>query len=104
MYAFVSSLFHREKFRSASAVIRNLQSISVLFEEKRSSKKNITVIDPNKLSFRSNKKRLSMVDISSVSVGQKDYQRSLFKIWQEIFFIPRQKRYSFQYDNGLLVF
>ncbi|KAG0698353.1 Chromosome transmission fidelity protein 18 [Chionoecetes opilio] len=33
-----------------------------------------------------------MADISSVSVGQKDYQRSLFKIWQEIFSIPRQKR------------
>uniref|UniRef100_A0A0P4W9U3 AAA+ ATPase domain-containing protein n=1 Tax=Scylla olivacea TaxID=85551 RepID=A0A0P4W9U3_SCYOL len=43
-------------------------------------------------STRSNKKNLSMVDISSVSVGQKDYKRSLFKIWQEIFSIPRQKR------------
>ncbi|XP_063865703.1 chromosome transmission fidelity protein 18 homolog isoform X1 [Scylla paramamosain] len=41
---------------------------------------------------KSNKKNLSMLDISSVSVGQKDYKRSLFKIWQEIFSIPRQKR------------
>ncbi|XP_045103960.1 chromosome transmission fidelity protein 18 homolog isoform X2 [Portunus trituberculatus] len=41
---------------------------------------------------KSNKKNLSMIDISSVTVGQKDYQRSLLKIWQEIFSIPRQKR------------
>ncbi|XP_050727858.1 chromosome transmission fidelity protein 18 homolog [Eriocheir sinensis] len=41
---------------------------------------------------RSNKKKLSMSDVCGISVGQKDYKRSLLKIWQEIFTIPRQKR------------
>lgn len=54
--------------------------------------------------FRSSKKHLSMADISSISVGQKDYKRSLFKIWQEIFSIPRQKRYSFHLVHVFLVF
>ncbi|KAG1667117.1 Chromosome transmission fidelity protein 18 [Nymphon striatum] len=45
--------------------------------------------------IRCKKKNLTMADILSSSVGQKDEHRSLFAVWQEIFTVPRQQKKSF---------
>ncbi|RXG71253.1 Chromosome transmission fidelity protein 18-like protein, partial [Armadillidium vulgare] len=37
-------------------------------------------------------KELKFMDLNGVSVGQKDYQRSLFSVWHSIFTLPRQNR------------
>ncbi|XP_069181013.1 chromosome transmission fidelity protein 18 homolog isoform X3 [Procambarus clarkii] len=58
---------------------------------------------------RSTKKSLSLKDIDGASVGQKDYQRSLFNVWHQIFSIPRPKRkrranpHELQHNDGVLI-
>ncbi|RXG60585.1 hypothetical protein Avbf_17693, partial [Armadillidium vulgare] len=37
-------------------------------------------------------KELKFMDLNGVSVGQKDYQRSLFSVWHSIFTLPRQNK------------
>lgn len=39
-------------------------------------------------------KQLDIKTIQCVSVGQKDQNKGLFHLWQEIFQLPRTKRYS----------
>lgn len=39
-------------------------------------------------------KQLDIKTIQRVSVGQKDQNKGLFHLWQEIFQLPRTKRYS----------
>lgn len=58
---------------------------------------------------RSTKKDLRLNDIDSTAVGQKDYQRSLFNVWRDIFSIPRPKKkrrgnpHELQHDDGVLI-
>ncbi|XP_076063248.1 chromosome transmission fidelity protein 18 homolog isoform X2 [Oratosquilla oratoria] len=41
---------------------------------------------------RSTHHELKLKDIDGAAIGQKDYQRSLFNVWRDIFSIPRPKR------------
>lgn len=58
---------------------------------------------------RSTKKDLSLNDIDNAAVGQKDYQRSLFNVWHDMFSIPRPKKkrrvnpHELQHNDGILV-
>ncbi|XP_041363858.1 chromosome transmission fidelity protein 18 homolog [Gigantopelta aegis] len=50
----------------------------------------------NTLQFvREQQKVLNMKFVQSVSIGQKDAQKSLFYVWQQIFTMPRPKRTNF---------
>jgi chromosome transmission fidelity protein 18 len=42
--------------------------------------------------FKSQKKDIRLVDIQNSSIGQKDVQKGLFAVWQEVFQIQRAKR------------
>jgi chromosome transmission fidelity protein 18 len=42
--------------------------------------------------FKSQKKDIRLVDIQNSSIGQKDVQKGLFAVWQEVFQIQRPKR------------
>ena len=42
---------------------------------------------------RSTKDEVRLGDIDNASVGLKDYQKSLFSVWHDMFSIPRPKRY-----------
>jgi chromosome transmission fidelity protein 18 len=42
--------------------------------------------------FKSQKKDVRLVDIQKSSIGQKDMQKGLFSVWQEVFQIQRPKR------------
>ncbi|CAL4150868.1 unnamed protein product [Meganyctiphanes norvegica] len=59
--------------------------------------------------IRATKKKVMLDDVESVSVGQKDYQRSLFNVWHDMFSIPRFKKkrrinpHEVKHQNGVLV-
>ena len=42
--------------------------------------------------FKSQKKDVRLADIQKNSIGQKDMQKGLFTVWQEVFQIQRPKR------------
>lgn len=42
--------------------------------------------------FKSQKKDVRLVDVQNSSIGQKDVQKGLFAVWQEVFQIQRPKR------------
>jgi len=42
--------------------------------------------------FKSQKKDIRVVDVQKSSIGQKDVQKGLFAVWQEVFQIQRPKR------------
>jgi len=42
--------------------------------------------------FKSQKKDIRLVDVQNSSIGQKDVQKGLFAVWQEVFQIQRPKR------------
>jgi chromosome transmission fidelity protein 18 len=42
--------------------------------------------------FKSQRKDVRLVDVQKSSVGQKDVQKGLFTVWQEVFHIQRPKR------------
>ncbi|XP_047486138.1 chromosome transmission fidelity protein 18 homolog isoform X1 [Penaeus chinensis] len=58
---------------------------------------------------RSTKNTLRLNDIDGAALGQKDYQRSLFSVWHDIFTIPRPKKkrrgnpHEQQHENGVLL-
>ncbi|XP_068202621.1 chromosome transmission fidelity protein 18 homolog [Palaemon carinicauda] len=58
---------------------------------------------------KSNKTDLRLNDVDTSAVGQKDYQRSLFNVWHDIFSIPRPKKkrrinpHELQHNEGVLV-
>ncbi|XP_042861945.1 chromosome transmission fidelity protein 18 homolog [Penaeus japonicus] len=47
---------------------------------------------------RSTKNTLRLNDIDGAALGQKDYQRSLFNVWHDIFTIPRPKKVHITYS------
>ncbi|GFO38310.1 chromosome transmission fidelity protein 18-like protein [Plakobranchus ocellatus] len=50
----------------------------------------------NTLQFvRQNHKELTLRDVQTMSVGQKDSQKSLFSVWNDIFTMPRPKKNRF---------
>ncbi|KAB7501952.1 Chromosome transmission fidelity protein 18-like protein, partial [Armadillidium nasatum] len=51
---------------------------------------------PPTQSTRITTKELKFMDLNGVSVGQKDYQRSLFSVWHSIFTLPRQNNVASQ--------
>ena len=42
--------------------------------------------------FKNSEKDLSLSAVQSVNVGQKDYHRSLFSLWKEVFQLPSAKK------------
>ncbi|XP_042208895.1 chromosome transmission fidelity protein 18 homolog isoform X2 [Homarus americanus] len=58
---------------------------------------------------RSTKGDLNLSDIEGAAVGQKDYQRSLFTVWHDMFSIPRPKKrrranpHEVEHDDGVLI-
>ncbi|KAK7024655.1 hypothetical protein SK128_009630 [Halocaridina rubra] len=58
---------------------------------------------------RSNKLRLCLSDVDTSAVGQKDYQRSLFSVWRDVFSIPRPKKkrrgnpHELEHQDGVLI-
>lgn len=59
--------------------------------------------------IKATKNKVQLDDIESVSVGQKDYQRSLFNVWHDIFSIPRIKKkrrinpHEVKHENGVMI-
>ena len=41
--------------------------------------------------FKSKGQKLSSADVHKTSVGNKDSQKSLFSVWQDLFQLPRQR-------------
>ncbi|BFZ03156.1 hypothetical protein BsWGS_06195 [Bradybaena similaris] len=57
----------------------------------------------NTLQFvRQKQKELTLRDIQTMSVGQKDTQKSLFSVWHEVFAMPRPKKNQFVSIQDLL--
>ncbi|XP_064109296.1 chromosome transmission fidelity protein 18 homolog [Macrobrachium nipponense] len=58
---------------------------------------------------RSTKSDLRLNDVDGSAVGQKDYQRSLFSVWHDIFSLPRPKKkrrvnpHELQHNDGVLI-
>ena len=47
-----------------------------------------------------NQKELTLATVQSISLGQKDAQRSLFSLWKEVFQLSTVKRYCTRDQRG----